>query len=99
MSWAIERSHKARFDLLEIWDYIAADNPRSADKQIDTIEAFFELLADFPKIGRERSNIVRDLRGFTKGRYIILYQLDEAHQVVQIVRVVDGKRDLLSLFS
>jgi toxin ParE1/3/4 len=99
MSWTIERSHKARFDLLEIWDYIAADNPAAADRQIDKIETFFDLLADFPKIGRERNDIVAGARGFTKGRYLILYRLEEARQIVQIVRVIDGMRDLQSLFS
>lgn len=99
MIWTIERSHKARFDLVDIWDYIAADNPAAADRQIDKIETFFDLLAHFPKIGRERNDIVVGARGFTKGRYLILNKLDEARHTVQIVRVVDGMRDLQSLFS
>ena len=99
MMWTLERSFAARSDLIEIWDYIAAENTDAADRQLDRIESFFQLLKKKPNIGRYRSDIEQGLRGFTKGQYLILYRLNEKRNVVEIIRVVHGMRDLAALFQ
>ncbi len=38
-------------DLDGIWDYIAEDNPDSADKLLRSIETTCRTLADFPHLG------------------------------------------------
>jgi len=44
-------------DLLEIWDYIAADDLQAADGMIDRIEQGIELLGEFPGAGHERAEV------------------------------------------
>ncbi len=50
-------SPRARVDLLEIWDYIAADDLQAADGMIDRIEQGIELLGEFPGAGHERAEV------------------------------------------
>lgn len=45
-------SAQARFDLDEIWFYIAQDNPDAADGFIRLVVSRFPKLAAFPQIGR-----------------------------------------------
>lgn len=65
---------KAEEDLLDIWLYIAADNP---------------------EIGPARPDIAPEFRYFPVGGYLILYRLVKGN--VEIVRVVHGMRNLLTL--
>ena len=39
-------------DLIEIWIYIAQDNPGAADRVLDNIEERFYALSDNPLMGR-----------------------------------------------
>jgi plasmid stabilization system protein ParE len=54
---------KAEADLLEIWLFIAQESPRAADRLLDRIETQCRLLADNPRLGRERPSSHR-----TRGR-------------------------------
>lgn len=47
------KTAQAEDDLIDIWLYIAQDNPAAADKLLDTIEEKGQLLADNPKLGQE----------------------------------------------
>lgn len=49
------KSPQTEIDLTAIWDYIAADNPRAADTLLIRIEATFDMLAETPFAGRDRS--------------------------------------------
>jgi hypothetical protein len=53
---------EAEEDLIEIWIYIAQDNPGAADSVLDDIEERFYALADNPLMGRLRPNIAPELR-------------------------------------
>lgn len=86
------RTAKAEEDLIEIWMYVANDNPEAADKLIEQIDAKCQMLADNPAIGQARSDIASGLRYFPARNYLILYrQLNEG---VEIVRIVHGARYL-----
>ncbi len=88
---------KATQDLDEIWLYIAQDNPDAADKYIRTIVARFPTLASMPHMGRDRGELSPGLRSFAVGRHVIFYRpMDNG---VEIVRVLDGARDLPPLFA
>ena len=88
---------KATADLDEIWLYIAHDNPDAADKYIRTIVGRFPTLAAMPLMGRERAELSPGLRSFPVGRHVIFYRpMDNG---VEIVRVLDGARDLPPLFD
>jgi toxin ParE1/3/4 len=86
------RTARAEEDLIEIWLYIAVDNPLAADKFVDQIDAKCQMLADSPGIGPARPDIAPDLRYFPIGRYLILYR--EISGGIEVVRVVHGARHL-----
>lgn len=87
----------AAADLDEIWLYIARDNPGAADKYIGAIVSRFPTLASMPLMGRERPELSSGLRSFVVGRHVIFYRFfDEG---VEVVRVLDGARDLPPLFE
>ncbi|MCC5620595.1 type II toxin-antitoxin system RelE/ParE family toxin [Nostoc sp. CHAB 5715] len=86
------RTAKAEEDLIEIWIYIAADNPTAADKLLDQIDTKCQMLADNSKLGQARPDIVSGLRYFPVGRYLILYR--NISEGIEVVRVVHGARHL-----
>ena len=51
------RTARAEEDLIEIWMYIAADNPAAADRLLDQIDAKCQMLADNPRLGQARPDI------------------------------------------
>lgn len=90
-------SNEARSDLNEIWFYIAQDNPDAADKFIRKIISRFPKLAATPHMGRQREELSPRLRSFPVGRYVIFYR--PLNDGVEIVRVLNGARDLPPLFD
>lgn len=91
------RTAKAEEDLVEIWLYIAADNPEAADKLLNQIDAKCKIIAENPSIGQLRSELAPNLRSFPVGRYLIIYQ--EQEENIEIVRIVHGSRYLPDLFE
>ncbi|MGH8550579.1 MAG: type II toxin-antitoxin system RelE/ParE family toxin [Blastocatellia bacterium] len=55
----IQRTAQAEEDLIEIWIYIAQDNPGAADRVLDEVEERFLVLADHPLMGRLRPDMPR----------------------------------------
>jgi toxin ParE1/3/4 len=92
----LRRTVQAEADLIELWLYIAQDNPGAADRLLDEIEDKCSLLAANPQLGPARADIASDCRYFPMGRYLILYRpiLDG----IEVVRVVQGSRRLEDLF-
>ncbi len=93
----IKRTALAEEDLIEIWIYIAQDDPGAADHLLNEFEKKFSFLANNPKIGPARQDIAPELRYFPVGSYLILYRT--IHDGIEIVRVVHGARRLTDLFS
>jgi toxin ParE1/3/4 len=92
----IRRTAQAEEDLIDLWLYIAQDNPSAADRLLDEIEDKFLLLAANPRLGPARPGIAPDCRYFPVGRYLILYRL--ISDGIEVVRVVQGSRRLEDLF-
>jgi toxin ParE1/3/4 len=89
-------TRRAREDLLEIWLYIAARNNEAlADAVYDRIEEGCSRLAQHPQIGKTRREIATDARVLVIERWLALYRLTEYG--AQIVRVIDGARDLAAI--
>ena len=86
------KSPQAEIDLFAIWDFIAADSVRSADALLERIEATFDMLADTPFAGRARGDLVKNLRSFPVGNYIIFYF--PIVDGIQVARVIHGRRDI-----
>lgn len=95
MPGRVTRTDQAEQDLLEIWAYVAADNPRAADRLLDRIDAAARVLADFPRLGPARDDIAPGFRYHVVGNYLIFYR--EAEGGIEIVRVVHGARRLSDL--
>jgi toxin ParE1/3/4 len=91
-----KRTAQAEQDLIEIWLYIAQDNPDAADRMLDELESKFQLLSEQPYLGPARPDIAQEMRFFPVGSYLILYR--EVTGGVEIVRVVHGARKWMALF-
>ena len=88
----VRRTALAENDLIDIWLYIAVENPGAADRLLDRIELRTQLLATQPFSGVARDDLGSDLREVVIGNYIVFYRLEEDGIVV--LRVLHGKRDL-----
>ncbi|MBX3288236.1 MAG: type II toxin-antitoxin system RelE/ParE family toxin [Acidobacteria bacterium] len=84
-------------DLEEIWNYIARDNAEAATRFIRSFDPILVRLANDPYLGRSRDDIIKDLRHFPHGRYVIYYF--PAASGVRIYRVLHSARNHKKIFS
>jgi len=94
---------QAREDLIELYTYIGLDRPSAAERIFNGLRAKVEMIATYPRLGVRRADIRPSTRMLVDGPYLILYEThpdsDEgAIDEVEIVRIVDGRRNLKSLF-
>jgi toxin ParE1/3/4 len=92
MSVVLKRP-QAETDLDEIWWYIAQDNPDNADRPSDKIEERCQALAQFPRMGIRREELMPALRSLAVGNYLILYLPIEGG--IEVVRVLPGMREYI----
>jgi toxin ParE1/3/4 len=95
-------SPAADLDLEAIWASIAAENPDAATRVLRTIGTKIGLLATHPRLGRRRIDLLPSMRMLVEGTYLILYEThpdsdDGPVTEVEIVRVIDGRRDVPNL--
>lgn len=57
-----------------------------------------QALRDFPDIGTIRNDLRRGARMLVEGNYLLLYEHHATNGIVELVSVVDGRRDLSGLF-
>ena len=94
---------KARRDIAEIADYIAAENLGAADRFIDEMSEAFSKLALMPHMGSARRFRRQSLRGLRLWRvphfekYLIIYQPEES--AVEVIRVLHGARNIERLLE
>ncbi len=91
-------SAAAEADLEDVWFDIAADDLRTADRQVERIAKLIFKLANFPKLGRDRSEFGPLIRGLVKDNYLILYEVLGSERI-EIKRIIHGMRDLTALFE
>ena len=92
---SVRYTRRAREDLLDIWVYIARQNPAAADQIYDRVEENCLLLRDHPQLGPARPEIADEARVLVIERWLAIYRLVEGG--VQVVRIIDGARDLTRL--
>ncbi len=84
-------------DIEGIVDYIAENSGfDAAERFLSQINAQCRRLAQFPKMGRRRDELVPSLRSFPFQIYLIFYR--EIEGGVEIARIISGYRDLEALF-
>jgi toxin ParE1/3/4 len=82
--------------LFDIWLYVAAhSSERVADRVYDSVEQSCRLLAEHPRLGRARPEIQPEARSIVIERWLALYRI--AEDGVQIVRIIDGARDISAI--
>ena len=91
-------SRRARQDLEEIWSYIAGDSVAAADRTVLAIWRKFEALREQPRMGSPRPEVRQGMRLLVEEPFLILYEFRASTDVVEIVRVVHGARNLSALF-
>ena len=84
----------AEFDLEEIGDYIARDNPRRAISFIDEIRARCFLILHTPQGSPLREELGEGVRIAPFGRYLIFYTVHEDADEVRIERILHSSRDI-----
>lgn len=91
----ILKTPAARADLVEIWSFIANDDPDSADQFLDHIEEVLHRLSSNPGIGRRRESLGPNIRSLPVGNYVVYYQpMPDAESTIRLVRVLHGARDI-----
>lgn len=90
------KSSRAELDLLAIWAQLATFGAAVADRAIDLIEKHCEVIRRFPFGGEACPQFGEGVRWFPAGNYVIFYKPLEDR--IQIIRVLDGRRDLPRAF-
>ena len=93
----VRRTSQAHLDLVETAFRIAGENPTAADRWLDLIDAKCQLLARMPELGRKRPDLAPELRSLPVGNYLIFYR--PMSDGIQVIRVLQGARDLPQLFE
>ena len=84
----------AEFDLEEIGDYIARDNPRRALSFIEEIRARCSLILQTPHGSPLREELGEGVHIVPFGRYLIFYTVHEDSDEVRIERVLHSAREI-----
>jgi toxin ParE1/3/4 len=81
----------ARLDIVEIGEYIAADNILAAVRVLGEIEEAIAGLQEMPGKGHQRSDLTDPYARFwSVYSYLIIYEYDD--DTVTILRVIHGRR-------
>jgi toxin ParE1/3/4 len=91
-------SPEALSDLSEIWDYyVKVAGPHTADGIVRRIGEVCALLEEHPFAGRPRNEVRPGLRSMAASPHVVFYRVND--DVAEIVRVLDGRRDLDEIFA
>ena len=86
------KAPKAESDLIDIWLYVAEDQPVNADRLLDQLNEAALLIAETPGMGVDRPILSKDLKSFPVGNYILYYRVKT--DVLELVRVLSSSRDI-----
>ncbi len=91
MAYSVYFSDKAKADLEQISDYIALDSPVRAQTFFDELESrAIDMLSAFPLSGRKFKD---ETRYFPIERYVVIYDVDEASEIVNVLHIVSSRMD------
>ncbi len=90
-------SERAKQDLIEIADFIAKDNLKTAIAVVDLLRHYCETLTLFPNIGTQNSLIhIEGVRVFiAKWKYVIVYKIVDDDLV--ILKISNHYQDICNL--
>jgi plasmid stabilization system protein ParE/Arc/MetJ-type ribon-helix-helix transcriptional regulator len=91
--------------LTKFWFYIAQDNPQATEEFLSAIEEASNILSTTSEIGSRRYLYYPELQGLRFyplkkfEKYLVFYRTVTDEEIVEIVRIVHGARDLPRLFG
>jgi plasmid stabilization system protein ParE len=89
---------RAKQDVNDIWDYIAADNIGAADRVLEALDKAMARVAKNPGIGHWREELTdKRHRFFLVYSYLIVYRHET--KPLQIIRVLHASRDVQSILG
>jgi len=91
MAASIAWTEQALDDARDVFDYLRARNPSAAVRILSAIDEACLGLREFPERGRPYGML--ELRVLTVRVYLVFYRYLSTENVVEIVKVVDGRRD------
>lgn len=95
---AVVFSPEARQDLVDVWQFIAHDSVRAADRVKEKIQKALDRLAEMPGLGHTRLDVQDPRYRFWKVySYLIVYRYDPAN--LTVIRIVHGARNLRILLN
>jgi antitoxin ParD1/3/4/toxin ParE1/3/4 len=87
---------RAEQDISDIWDYIADDSVKAANRVLGALEKALQRLANTPGIGHMREDLAdRRHRFYLIYSYLIVYRAET--QPLQVIRVLHAARDVQSI--
>jgi toxin ParE1/3/4 len=89
---ALVKSSRAELDLVQIWARLSTHGERVAERAMALIERRCELIQQFPHGGEACPRFGNEMRWIPAGNYMIFYRPQDDR--VQVVRVIDARRDL-----
>ncbi|MBL4868700.1 MAG: type II toxin-antitoxin system RelE/ParE family toxin [Pseudomonadales bacterium] len=89
------KAPKAEADLIDIWLYVAEDQPVNADRLLDRLNDAALSLAETPSMGMDRPSLSEGLKSFPVGNYILYYSVSTSE--LELVRVLSASRDMINL--
>ena len=92
----IYRSPRSEFDLVDVWSYIAEQNPAAASALLRKINRKIESLTTYPHLGEPQPQFGPNVRRIIVGKYLVFYQaLDDCIRVMRIYHSARKWEDLL----
>lgn len=89
------KAPKAEADLIDIWLYVAEDQPINADRLLDRLNDAALLISETPLMGVDRPDLSKDIKSFPVENYILFYRIKP--DVLELVRVLSASRDIGSV--
>jgi toxin ParE1/3/4 len=86
----IVRTSQAQEDVLDMWQFIAADSIEAADALVRRLDEVVRLLSEHPRLGMPEDKYRIGLRCMPVGNYLIFYE--ETPDALRILRVLHGAR-------
>ena len=103
MSRRVEKTPRAKADLIDQFEFIGRENPDAAERFLDAAEAAFEELARMPKMGALREYLNPGLSGLRMWRIhgfkrrLIFYR--PTKDGIEVVRVLHSSRDIAAVLE
>jgi toxin ParE1/3/4 len=87
----VHLSAESTQDFRDIWEYVAEDSPRAADRLLDRLNTAVRRLGAFPLMGVARDDLAPGLRAMRVDNFVVFYRLRNDDLVVE--RILHARLD------